>query len=70
VAEQLRLASADSVLRARGLESAQAVGELPEDRQHSVVLAIVRREIGVMTLSAAAICGLAIRAGVVSGGLL
>jgi hypothetical protein len=62
VAEQLRLVAADQVLSARDLESAQDVGRLPEEEQHAVVLAIVRREIGVMTLAALVICFLALRA--------
>ena len=44
VAEQFRLASAQAVLDARGLEDAQAVGRLDEAGQRSVVLAILRRE--------------------------
>jgi heme A synthase len=51
-AEQLRIGSAQMVLESRGHESAQAVGRLPEDEQHGVVMAIVQREIGVMALSA------------------
>src|SRR3954453_23152023 len=39
-AEQLRLAAADTVLAARDLESAQAVGELPPAEQRSVVAAV------------------------------
>jgi hypothetical protein len=62
VAEQLRVASAQTILDARGLASAQTVGELPEDQQHAVVAAIVRREMGVMTLSALVVVFLALRA--------
>lgn len=62
VAEQLRLASAQTVLDARGLEDAQAVGRLPEDRQRAVVLAIVRREMGAMALAAGVVVFLALRA--------
>jgi hypothetical protein len=62
VAEQLRLASAQTVLDARDLEDAQAVGRLPEDEQRSVVLQIVRRELGVMAAAALVICFLALRA--------
>lgn len=64
-AEQLRLAAAATVLEQRGLEDAQAVGRLPERRQRSVVLAIVRREMGVATLAAATVAFLALRAGLV-----
>jgi hypothetical protein len=52
VAEQLRIATAEMVLDARGHESAQDVGRLPADEQHEVVRAILQRELGVMTLSA------------------
>jgi hypothetical protein len=52
VAEQLRVASAQMVLDARGFESAAAVGELPADEQQAVVTSILLRELGVMTLSA------------------
>ncbi|QEC47222.1 hypothetical protein FSW04_06195 [Baekduia soli] len=62
VAEQLRLASAQTVLDARDLEDAQAVGRLREDEQRSVVLQIVRRELGVMAAAALVICFLGLRA--------
>jgi hypothetical protein len=62
VAEQLRIASAEAVLAARGLEDAQAVGRLDESDQRSVVVAIVRREVGVMAVAALVIFGLAVRA--------
>jgi hypothetical protein len=52
IAEQLRLASAQMVLDARGIASAQEVGELEADQQRQVVLAIVQREMGVMVLAA------------------
>jgi hypothetical protein len=52
VAEQLRVASAQAVLDSRGLESAAAVGELPETEQRVLVTAIVQRELGVMVLAA------------------
>jgi hypothetical protein len=61
VAEQLRLASAQTVLDARGIEDAQAVGRLERTAQRSVVLAIVRREIGVMAVAMAVIAFLALR---------
>jgi hypothetical protein len=68
IAEQLRLASAETVLESRGLRDARDVGELPEREQRSVVLQIVRRELGVMTLSAAVVAFLAVRAwGTASG---
>ena len=62
IAEQLRLAAAEMVLDARGYESAQAVGRLPDEEQRSVVTAVMRREVGVMTLSALVVVGLLARA--------
>jgi hypothetical protein len=63
LAEQLRLASADSVLQARGLEGSAAVAALPEAAQRELVLAIVRREMGVMAASALVVAALGLRAG-------
>lgn len=62
VAEQLKIGAADAVLAARGHDSARAVGALPDAEQRSVVLAVVRREMGVMALAALVIFGLALRA--------
>jgi hypothetical protein len=62
VAEQLRVASAQMVLDSRGLESAAAVGELPESEQRGVVLSILQRELGVMVLAALVMLVLLIRA--------
>ncbi len=62
LAEQLRLASAQMVLDTRGFDSAADVGRLPPDEQRSVVVTILRREIGVMTLSALVVVGLLARA--------
>ena len=62
IAEQLRLAVAQMVLDSRGYESAQQVGELPEDEQRSIVVGILHREVGVMTLSALVVVGLLARA--------
>ena len=56
------MTSAEAVLDDAGLENAQAVGELDEGRQRSIVLAIVRREMGVMTASAFVVAFLALRA--------
>ena len=64
VAEQLRITAADTVLDARGLEDAQAVGRLPAREQRSVVVAILRRELGVMALAALFMAGLCVRAAV------
>lgn len=62
VAEQLRLVSAQMVLDSRDLEDAQAVGALPDSEQRSIVLQIVRREMGVMAASALVVCFLSLRA--------
>jgi hypothetical protein len=62
VAEQLRLASAQTILDQRDLPDAQALGKLPESEQHEVVAAIVAREMGIMALSALVVVFLALRA--------
>jgi hypothetical protein len=62
MAEQLRATSAQSILDQRGLDGSQAVAALPEGDQHELVAAIVRREIGVMALSALVVVFLALRA--------
>jgi hypothetical protein len=62
VAEQLRVASAQTILDQRGLEGTDAVRALPEDEQQELVVAIVRREVGVMALSALVVVFLALRA--------
>src|SRR5919197_3566488 len=62
VAEQLRVTAAQAVLDSRGLEDAQAVGELDADHQRSIVLQIVRREMGTMAAAAIVIAFLAARA--------
>lgn len=62
VAEQLRIVSAQTVLDRLQLPDAQAVGALPESKQHEVVASIVRREMGVMALSALVVVFLALRA--------
>ena len=66
VAEQLRIASAEQVLENRDLPDAKAVGALPESEQRSVVLAVVRREIGVMALAALVVAFLALRAALIA----
>jgi hypothetical protein len=62
VAEQLRVASAQTILDRFELENARAVGRLPVAEQHAIVAAIVRREMGVMVLSAVVVVFLALRA--------
>lgn len=69
IAEQFRVSAAEGVLDERGLDSAQDVGRLPEAEQRSVVLAIVRREMGVVGLAAIVVALLALRAAFTSGGL-
>ena len=61
-AEQFRILSAQTVLDARGLPAAAAVGGLPAAEQRPVVLQIVRREMGVMALGALVAAFLALRA--------
>jgi hypothetical protein len=68
IAEQLRISSAQTVLDARDLEDAKAVGRLPADEQRAVVVAILRREIGVMAVAALVIAGLMLRASLGFGG--
>jgi hypothetical protein len=67
IAEQLRAASAQMILDARGFESAQAVGRLPEDEQRGLVAAILHRELGVMTLAAWVVVVLLVRAAQTAG---
>ena len=62
VAEQFRITAAQTVLDARGLEDAHAVGRLDEDGQRSVVMAIVRREMGTMAAAALVVAFLCLRA--------
>ena len=61
IAEQLRIASAQTILDQRELEDAQAVGRLPEDEQQLVVFAILARETGITTLAGGVIAFLALR---------
>ena len=69
VAEQLRIASAQTILDQRGLKSARDVGRLPEAEQQAVVAAIVRREQGVMALSALVVVFLLLRAASTAHGI-
>ena len=68
-AEQFRAISAQTVLDARGLPDAQAVGRRPEAEQRSIVLQIARRELGILALAAAVNAFLALRAVSEAGGL-
>jgi hypothetical protein len=67
IAEQLRAASAQMVLDARGIPSAQAVGKLPEEEQQGLIRTIVQREVGVMTLAALVVVVLLLRAAQTAG---
>jgi hypothetical protein len=62
LAEQLRLAAADTVLDQKGLEGRADVERLSEQEQRTLVLLIVRREMGVMAASAGVIALLGVRA--------
>jgi hypothetical protein len=62
MAEQLRVSSAQMVLDAHGFESTAAVGELPEEEQRGLVMTVLRREVGVMALSAVVVVVLLARA--------
>lgn len=62
IAEGVRIASAEEVLEQRGLPDAQAVGDLDQAGQRSVVVAILRREMGVAALAAGVVAFLALRA--------
>jgi hypothetical protein len=62
VAEQLRLVAADQVLENRGLEGRADVERLSEEEQSALVLAILRREMGVMAASAGVVTLLGVRA--------
>jgi hypothetical protein len=61
-AEGLRIGSAETVLDVRGIEDSDDLRGRPDAEQRSVVLQIVRREMGVMTLAALVMFGLEIRA--------
>lgn len=65
IAEQLRISSAQMIMDSRGFGSAQEVGELPAEEQRELVVAVVRREIGVMALAAAVMLVLLARAAMV-----
>ena len=62
IAEQLRLAAADTVLAQRGLEGRADVEKLPEREQRQLVVAILHREMGVMAASALVVGLLGLRA--------
>jgi hypothetical protein len=62
LAEQLRLAAADTVLGQRGLEGRADVEKLTDAEQRELVRVIVRREMGVMAASALVVALLGVRA--------
>jgi hypothetical protein len=62
IAEQLRLAAADTVLAQRGLEGRADVEKLPESEQRELVRSILHREMGVMAASALVVGVLGLRA--------
>ena len=62
IAEQLRLAAADTVLAQRDLAGRADVEALPEHEQRTLVNAILRREMGVMATSALVVAALGVRA--------
>jgi hypothetical protein len=66
-AEQLRVSAAQMVLDQRGFESAQEVGKLPEAEQQTVVVTILQRELGIMTLAAVVNLALLVRAATTGG---
>jgi len=68
IAEQFRVAAAQSILDQRGLEGARAVGDLQEHEQREIVALVLRREMGVMALSAAVVVFLALRAAATAHG--
>jgi hypothetical protein len=62
LAEQLRLAAADTVLDQHDLEGRADVEKLSPEEQRTLVLLIVQREMGVMAASAGVIALLGVRA--------
>lgn len=67
LAEMFRASSAQMVLDQRGYPDAQAVAKLPEEEQRGLVLAIMQRELAVMTLAALVIVVLLLRAAQTAG---
>ncbi|MDE3134321.1 MAG: hypothetical protein KGL15_09665 [Acidobacteriota bacterium] len=65
IAEQLKLSAATMVLDSHALADARAVGRLPLAEQREIVVAIMRREVGTLTLAALVVTGLLARAATV-----
>lgn len=61
IAEQLRIAAAQTVLDQHELPDARAVGELPRGEQAAIVDAILAREIAIVALAALVVAFLALR---------
>ena len=62
LAEQLKLLATQTLLDKRGFEGGADVQKLPESEQRAFVKAVLRRELGVMALSAFVVATLAARA--------
>lgn len=69
LAEQLRISVANAELDRRGLADAQAAGALPASDQEQLVRAILHRELGIMSIAAAVVVFLALRALSTAAGL-
>lgn len=67
IGEQLRLVSANTVLASRGFESTEPVAQLPRGEQTAIVVAIMRREVGIMAASSLVVFTLAGRAAQCAG---
>jgi hypothetical protein len=67
IAEQLRLVSANTVLASRGFESSASVAALARVEQEAIVVAIMRREVGIMAASSLVAFTLAGRAAQCAG---
>jgi hypothetical protein len=67
IAESFRAASAQMVLDQHGLESSKAVGKLPDDEQRGIVVAVIQRELAVMTLATLVVVVLLLRAAQTAG---
>jgi hypothetical protein len=62
LAEQLKLLATQTQLDKRGFEGGADVGKLPESEQRAFITAVLRRELGVMAMSAFVVATLAARA--------
>jgi hypothetical protein len=62
LAEQLKLLATQTLLDKRGYEGGADIAKLPESEQRAFVVAVLRRELGVMATSAFIVATLAARA--------